>query len=355
MHKKINYILLLTAVLVFFGIKHNQAQELVGDSPVVWYSPEQADSLFKEQPKPMLISVYTEWCSWCKHMMKTTFASQGIAGYINRHFIPVRFDAETNDTITFKGKTYINKGVGKKPKHEFADYLLAGRFSFPTVVYIDPKGKKYPVAGYQDVKNIEPYLIYFAESIYHNIPLDYFVSDYIFSYSDRFKEELEKIKKQNPEQFSFPDTSGVLKTYSLQEAEALSKKNKKPVFIMLSVEWSVSSKIFKKIVLKNPEVTKRMNQHFYTVLFDAASQEPQEFLGKTFHGGKQTGHPHELTRALLKQNFMFPAFTAISPDNQLITELHGYIHSSQFINILEYYGEGNYKSMTYQEFINTKN
>jgi thioredoxin-related protein len=354
MYKKIHSILLLT-VLLLFGIKQNQAQEIIGNSPVVWYSPQQADSLFKQQAKPMLIDVYTEWCSWCKHMMKTTFASQGIAGYINRHFIPVRFDAETYDTINFKGKTYINKGVGRKPKHELANYLLDGRFSFPTIVYIDPTGKKYPVAGYQDVKNIEPYLIYFAESVYLNLPIDHFVSDYIFSYSDRFEEELEKIKQQNPEQFSFPDTSGVLKTYSLQDAEALSKKNKKPVFIILSVEWCITCKVFKKIVLKNPEVTKLMNQHFYTVLFDAASQKPEQFLGKTFQGGKQTGHPHELTRALLKQNFIFPAFTAIGHDNRLITELHGYLHSSQFINILEYYGEENYKTMTYQEFIQKKN
>ena len=51
----------------------------------------------------MFIDVYTDWCGWCKHMMKTTFANKGIANYINTQYIPVRFDAETLDTITFRG------------------------------------------------------------------------------------------------------------------------------------------------------------------------------------------------------------------------------------------------------------
>ena len=192
MHKNI----LLTAILFLFIITAFTArsQKTAGNSPVKWYKPAQAEKISKEQGKPILINFYTDWCSWCKRMMKTTFASESIAAYINGHFVPVRFNAEGNDTVTFQGKTYTNPGKGRKPKHEFADEILEGRFTFPTLVYIVPGGKKFPVPGYQNVKNIEPYLIYFAEKVYINLPLDHFISDYIFSFPGRFEEEIEKIK-----------------------------------------------------------------------------------------------------------------------------------------------------------------
>lgn len=323
-------------------------------SPILWYSPEEADSLFQIQPKPMLIDVYTEWCSWCKHMMKTTFASPGIAGYISQNFIPVHFDAESFDTLTFRGKTYVNRGEGSKPKHDFAAWLLNGRFSFPTIVYADLNGKFYPVPGYQDTRNIEPYLIYFAEMVYTNLPLDNFVADFMFSYPDRFSKEIEKAVERQGQNFLSPDTSGQLKTYGFTEAEKLSAENNKSLFIIMEVDWCNSCKVLNKIVLRNPAVTEILNKNFYTVKFNAASQENIRFLGQDFKAGKP-GHPHELSYALLKQSFLFPAFITINPARQVVSELHGYMGVQQTASILSYFAGEKYKNMTYEEFLKENN
>ena len=58
----------------------------------------------KLNQKPFLIDLYTDWCGWCKHMMRTTYSNEALANYINTNFYPVKFIAETKDTIEYNGK-----------------------------------------------------------------------------------------------------------------------------------------------------------------------------------------------------------------------------------------------------------
>jgi len=108
---------------------------------VEWMTLTEALKKQKEQPKKIFIDIYTEWCGWCKVMSKNTFSNKQIAAYINQYFYPVRFDAETTDTIEYLGKKYVNKGVGRKPTHELAYVLTNNRPSYPTITYLDAKGK----------------------------------------------------------------------------------------------------------------------------------------------------------------------------------------------------------------------
>ena len=78
------------------------------NGPINWVSLQEADSLYQIQPKPFFVDVYTDWCGWCKRMDATTFSNQEIANYLNQNFYAVKLDAETKDSILFKGSVFKN-------------------------------------------------------------------------------------------------------------------------------------------------------------------------------------------------------------------------------------------------------
>lgn len=334
-------------IFCFVTINISYSQKNVKPGKVNWYTFEQADSLFKINPKPLLIDVYTEWCSWCKHMMKTTFAHKDLASYINKNFYPVRFDAETLDTIYFNNEKYINNGIGKKPKHELASKLLNGRFSFPTIVFIDKQRKQYPIPGYMSVRDIEPLLVYFSEEINSSIPYDEWKIYYYFSYQSNYLDEIKEIDGE-----LYPDTSGDVKWNSIKDASEKSIKDSKPIFILLYTDWCYSCNVLKSFVLKDSIISALLNDHFHPVLFNAASTNIEYFFTNEFKPSGP-GKPHSLTYAFLKQSFQFPAYVIISSKKQKLTELHGFMSAHQIEIILNYFLNENYKKQSFEDFIKT--
>jgi thioredoxin-related protein len=205
-------------IFIFFAIillfsANVKAQNQMQGNLVKWISIEQADSLFKINPKPIFIDVYTEWCGWCKKMAAVTFSNKPIADYLNTNFYPVRFDAEGFDTIKYQGKTYTNPGGYNQSKHDFAKFILNGRYSFPTIVYIDRNKQINPVPGYMEPLDIEPLLVFFSEDVYVNTNFNDFELLYQFKFSVSYKKKIDELK---PEQKL--DTLGVVKWLNPQEA-----------------------------------------------------------------------------------------------------------------------------------------
>jgi thioredoxin-related protein len=133
---------------------------------VQWYTIEEADALLKTDPKPVFIDAYTDWCSWCKRLDKDTFSDPVIAAYLNENFIPVKFNAESKEPVTFLGTEFINDGkLGKS--HQLAVALLRGSMGYPTIVFLSEKGELLgPVPGYKTPREMEPYLVFMGESRY---------------------------------------------------------------------------------------------------------------------------------------------------------------------------------------------
>lgn len=141
---------------------------------VRWHTFKEAQEATAKEPKKMLVDVYTKWCGPCKMMMKNTFSNPIIARYINKHYYPVKFNAEGPELITWKGVKYQNPTydatrTGRNGTHQLTSQIavVEGRIAYPTLVYIDENlDILTPVQGYMQPHQLEPILHFFAEDHY---------------------------------------------------------------------------------------------------------------------------------------------------------------------------------------------
>jgi len=154
---------LTVAAMVLSGFLFKQQVLTPEAEGINWISFEEAVKKSKKKKKKIFIDVYTSWCGWCKRMDATTFKDPKIVQYVNKKFYAVKLNAEGRQPITFKGKTY--NFIPKYRSHELAFWLLKGRMSYPTTVYLDENVNVLSVVpGYQRVNSLQKLLHYYGEN-----------------------------------------------------------------------------------------------------------------------------------------------------------------------------------------------
>lgn len=138
---------------------------------VKWITFEEAVLKNKENPKKIIVDIYTDWCGWCKKMDRDAYANPVLAGYINKYYYAVKFNAEQREDIVFDGHTFKFVPNGTRGVHELAAALTNNQLSYPTTVFMNEEMQiLQPIAGYLNAKNIEPILNYFAEDKHKSVP-----------------------------------------------------------------------------------------------------------------------------------------------------------------------------------------
>lgn len=133
---------------------------------VKWYNIEEAQVMARQNPRPLFIDTFTDWCGWCKKLDQETFSNDIIAEILNTKFYPVKFDAEGKTPVTFQGQTFINDGKSG-PSHQFAVALLKGQMSYPNLVFFNEKMQLLTnIPGYETPKQLELMLSFIAEKAY---------------------------------------------------------------------------------------------------------------------------------------------------------------------------------------------
>jgi len=168
------YLTLLLALGLLTSLNANQNN--VG---VKWFTFEEAVELAAENPRKILIDIYTDWCGFCKRMEAETFNDEGVARYINDNFYPVKLNSETRDTINFQGHEFVNEGEVRRSAHQLSIALLQGQMSYPSVVYLNEDLEILTtVPGFMTPEKIEPILRFFAEDHYKTQSWEDFQSNF---------------------------------------------------------------------------------------------------------------------------------------------------------------------------------
>jgi len=137
-------------------------------------------AMTKKEPRKIVIDVYTTWCKWCKVMDTATFQNPVVAGYLNKKFYPVKFNAEQQADVIFEGKTYKYVPGGGRGYHELAAALLNGNMGYPSIVFLDEKGQMIqPMQGYIKAKQFDQIIKYVGEDLFKTQKWEYFLATYV--------------------------------------------------------------------------------------------------------------------------------------------------------------------------------
>ncbi len=130
---------------------------------VNWMTFEEATVLHKENPKKILIDLYTNWCGWCKVMEKNTYSKEDIANYINENFYPIKFDTESQKPVEFNGHTFkFLPDAGRRGTHSVAMAVTGNNLTgYPMTVFMDEKLRIIQsISGYLKPAQLEPILLF---------------------------------------------------------------------------------------------------------------------------------------------------------------------------------------------------
>jgi len=157
-----------------------------------WMTFEEAIAAQKQNPRHIMVDMYTNWCGPCKMLDKNTFQNKDVVKYVNENFYAVKFNAEGNDVVSYKGQTFSNPNYKEALKnrrnssHQLARYFKIN--AYPTIVYLDKQGEVIaPIKGYQKPQQIEFYLKMFNSGDYKKLKDQQSFNDY----SKAFKPEFE--------------------------------------------------------------------------------------------------------------------------------------------------------------------
>ncbi|MDP3556348.1 MAG: DUF255 domain-containing protein [Bacteroidota bacterium] len=309
------------------------------DGLVKWLTFKEAQEKNKIVQKPFLVDVYTDWCGWCKHMMRTTYSNQGIADYINTNFYAVKFDAETKDTIEYNGKTYKPLSAEPKTPHELAIKFLGNSLSYPSTMFITNNFEyNLLTQGFLEDKKLEPILVFMVENAWRT------------SVFDEFSKHFEH---------TFVDTNFVkekINVYSIKDLEKLQKKKAKKVIINIGANFCNTCKVMSKTTFVDTSVANYLNKNFYFVNFNAESTDTVLYKNTKYYNQVINNYPlHNLTLKLTNNKFSLPSVCLLDEQLNTIDVLNFYQSPGQIKPILYFIGSNSYKTKSWVEFITEYN
>lgn len=331
--------ILLTVCIITGSLM--SAQSPVQTDKIQWLSFKEALEKNKKEPRKMIMDVFTDWCGWCKYMDKTTFTDPNIIAYINTNFYAIKFDAESPDTIEYKGKRYGPSQPhitgARKPTHNLAISLLQGQLSYPNIMYFDDSSNVITaIPGYKSAKDLQAFLLYFAENIYKYANIQPFLNDFNNTFTDSLKNKKE-----------------IIKWLTIKEALEKNKKEKRKLLISLQTDWCPTCKIMDNSTFNNQKLAEYINSKCYPIRLNATTKDTIEFNNYTFVNENKEHPFNQFAVTLLNGKMRFPNFTFIDENLNIISSVPGYMTTEGIEPIIKYFISDSFKTIKWEDYIKT--
>ena len=139
-----------------------------------WITMDEALAAQEDNPKKIMVDVYTSWCGPCKLLDRNTFTNKDLIQFVNDNYYAVKFDGEGTEQINYKGAPYANpnydpaKKGRRNSQHHFASAMRIR--GYPSIVFFDEVGDLIqPVVGYKTAQQLEIFLKMIENDDYKNL------------------------------------------------------------------------------------------------------------------------------------------------------------------------------------------
>jgi thioredoxin-related protein len=322
-------------VLAFLKLIQPVCGQNEADGLVKWLSFKEAQEKNKQVPKPLLVDIYTDWCGWCKHMMKTTYSNAALAGYINANFYPVKFNAEGKDTIEYNGKIYKPLSPEPKTPHELTLKFLGEKLSYPSTIFITNNFEyNLLTQGFLDDKKIEPILVFMVENGWRSAVFDEFNKHFQHTFYDT-------VYKKVP-----------VKMYSFKELQTVQAKKPRKVLVNIGTGFCNTCRVMTKTTFVDSSIAGYLNKNFYVVNFDAETADTIKFKNEKYYKTLVNGYPfNSLAAKITNGRFSLPALCILDEQLSTLEVLNFYQSPEQIKPILEYFGSNSFKTEAWTDFM----
>jgi thioredoxin-related protein len=113
-----------------------------------WYQWDEGILKAYNTKKFMLVDVYTDWCGWCQKMDRGAYANPVVQELLQKSFIPVRFNAESDALVTIGTNSYTQIEWAKK----------IGIEGYPTILVYDEQLQLVARGNYFDAAEFVQFL-----------------------------------------------------------------------------------------------------------------------------------------------------------------------------------------------------
>lgn len=168
----------LSTILFFFILTISNVTSY--GQQINWLSWEEALDKTQKEPKKIIVDIYTDWCTWCKKMDRTTFSDPTIVEYINHYYYAIKFDAQSKEPIVYQNKTYtFESGIWRGGYHSLAAEITNQKIKLPTIVFLDENAEiLQALGGFRNTYEMELMAAYFNGNYHKSTPWKDFVTAY---------------------------------------------------------------------------------------------------------------------------------------------------------------------------------